>query len=629
MLRSLFCYIFFFVLSNSLFAQNSTALLQEQILNYDVILTLEKNGLLTVEETIKVNVKGEQIKRGIYRKIPLERKDQYGDDQRVSYNVIEVLHNATEAKYNKSIKGDYLNIRIGEKDVFLDHEEHTYKITYTTTDQVGFFENYDELYWNATGTEWLLPINKVTVKVKLPEGATSNQEYCYTGAKGSTVRNCRFKNEEGYVIFEADSLQKYQGLTIATGFTKGIMENPLPIEKPSIWIRNLDVYLTSAITVIYLLFLFFSWALLSRKFKKEVVVPTFKVPKNISPAMARLLVFKRIDDISLVATLVNLHVKKYIRITKKKHTYLIEHNADSTSDMLEIDQQKFFKELFGYLKRPIYLNKKYNSFMSDAKKALLKSLKNDFNKSNLLKSKVPYVILSVIITIAAYGYLHVYAVKEDPIHVLILSVVFGIIATVGYNLAKNSKRMSAGEVFFFLIFFLIFSLGFLFVGIGDEKFPFICFPLSVIFIAANWMFIKNLQILSKKEGIKARLEILGLKKYITVAEQDRFDMLNDPDKSLEFYEELLPYAIAFGLENRWAEKFNTVLEKTILEEDSFINNYSNDFSIRMSNFVGASYTGTGGSFSSSSTGSSSSSGSGSSGGGYSGSGGGGGGGGGW
>ena len=47
-----------------------------------------------------------------------------------------------------------VRVRIGSADRLLNTGRHEYVIRYRTTRQIGFFADYDELYWNATGTGW-------------------------------------------------------------------------------------------------------------------------------------------------------------------------------------------------------------------------------------------------------------------------------------------------------------------------------------------------------------------------------------------------------------------------------------------------------------------------------------------
>src|SRR6201999_1423153 len=60
-------------------------------------------------------------------------------------------------------------------------------------------------------------------------------------------------------------------------------------------------------------------------------------------------------------------------------------------------------------------------------------------------------------------------------------------------------------------------------------------------------------------GRKVMDEIEGFRQYLSVAEEDRLNALNPPDKTPELFERFLPYAIALDCENAWAEKFAGVL----------------------------------------------------------------------
>ena len=85
---------------------------QERILDFDVLLTFDKQGVLTVEETIKVLVKGNKIKRGIFRKLPLYRKERNGEEQNVAYQIKKILYNNEPTNYFENEIGDDLAIKI-------------------------------------------------------------------------------------------------------------------------------------------------------------------------------------------------------------------------------------------------------------------------------------------------------------------------------------------------------------------------------------------------------------------------------------------------------------------------------------------------------------------------------------
>jgi uncharacterized membrane protein YgcG len=61
------------------------------------------------------------------------------------------------------------------------------------------------------------------------------------------------------------------------------------------------------------------------------------------------------------------------------------------------------------------------------------------------------------------------------------------------------------------------------------------------------------------EGRKVMDQIEGFRDYLGVAEEDRLNALNPPDKTPELFERFLPYAIALDVENAWANRFAGVL----------------------------------------------------------------------
>jgi uncharacterized membrane protein len=60
-------------------------------------------------------------------------------------------------------------------------------------------------------------------------------------------------------------------------------------------------------------------------------------------------------------------------------------------------------------------------------------------------------------------------------------------------------------------------------------------------------------------GRKVMDQIEGFRMYLGVAEEDRLNALNPPEKTPELFERFLPYAVALDVENRWAERFAGVL----------------------------------------------------------------------
>jgi uncharacterized membrane protein len=60
-------------------------------------------------------------------------------------------------------------------------------------------------------------------------------------------------------------------------------------------------------------------------------------------------------------------------------------------------------------------------------------------------------------------------------------------------------------------------------------------------------------------GRKLLDKIEGFKLYLNVAEKDELNLRNPPMITPELFEAFLPYALALGVEQRWAEQFNASL----------------------------------------------------------------------
>ncbi len=51
-------------------------------------------------------------------------------------------------------------------------------------------------------------------------------------------------------------------------------------------------------------------------------------------------------------------------------------------------------------------------------------------------------------------------------------------------------------------------------------------------------------------------EMEGFREYLKVAEEERLNLENPPEKTPELFEKFLPYALALNVEQEWSEKFD-------------------------------------------------------------------------
>jgi len=153
----------------------------ERILEFNSRMQVQQDGSMTVTEEISVVCARQQIKRGIYRDFPTKYKDRYGNKVKVGFEVLEVLRDGFSEPYHFKELSNGKRVYIGKKEVFLKPGTYTYTITYKTDRQLGFFDDFDELYWNVTGNGWEFVIEKVEALVVLPPGADVLKSAAYTG----------------------------------------------------------------------------------------------------------------------------------------------------------------------------------------------------------------------------------------------------------------------------------------------------------------------------------------------------------------------------------------------------------------------------------------------------------------
>src|SRR5215471_1459845 len=163
----------------------------ERIRSFDSHIDLNADGSMQVRETIQVQAAGEQIRHGIYRDFPTRYSDFLGNRYTVKFEIRSVERDGQAEPYHTESVSNGVRVYFGDKDVLVSQGIHTYVFTYETNRQLGFFEDHDELYWNATSVGWIFPIDVATVTVVLPPQLHNFVTHLdgYTGAAGETGKN--------------------------------------------------------------------------------------------------------------------------------------------------------------------------------------------------------------------------------------------------------------------------------------------------------------------------------------------------------------------------------------------------------------------------------------------------------
>src|SRR6266581_5822946 len=130
------------------------------------------------------------------------------------------------AQYTVDSNGSSVSIKIGDPNQTVTGE-HTYTLTYLVRGSLNGFADHDELYWNAVGNQWDVPIDRASVQVAAP--AAVSRAACFAGPLGSanSCRQARITDE--VARFTQARLGPYEGLTVVVAIPKGAVAPPHPV----------------------------------------------------------------------------------------------------------------------------------------------------------------------------------------------------------------------------------------------------------------------------------------------------------------------------------------------------------------------------------------------------------------
>jgi uncharacterized membrane protein YgcG len=535
----------------------------------------------------------DDIKRGIVREFPTRylAKDGFWDFAAFDLQVVKV--NNQMANYHTESLQNGVRVLVGDANIELNEGIYRYELLYETDRQLIFHRGKDELYWNVNGSGWVFTADSVSCTISFPAGCKVFEQACYTGYQGSTEQACRATvlNDSTIHFATLRPLQGWEGLTVAAAVQKGILQPGEPRTWQYILKTHIGIQILGYLLAAMLLYYFLAWYLRGRDPKKGVIIPQFEPPAGISAADAGYIAAQKYEARHFAAALVDLAVKKLIKIEVLEQKFIVKwlDYRFAKPAGVNMGSVKRIKETYGFDPENLYgetaARGKYNATLRSAYLQLESKLEQRFR-----------------IRKGQQNTWHGLFVKNDGfsflgIMLLIASVFTGLIYGINYY---------------------------------TPAIALICGVLVAFSLVTHLVFVHIMSAYTLK-GRAIADHIEGFKMYLETAEQRLFEYFTPPEKTLELFEKYLPYAIALGVENSWAEKFESEMEKAIAEGYNpgyYSTNMRLGSSINMGSISRSISSGLSGSVASATTPPSSSSG-GSSGGGSSGGGGGGGGGGGW
>jgi uncharacterized membrane protein YgcG len=539
----------------------------ERILSFDSDITVQADGAFLVTETIRVRAEGRQIRRGIFRDFPTVFEDDNGRERKVDFELISVKRDGRTENAAVETGARALRIRIGNANVFLAEGAYTYEIVYRTDRQLRRFGSHDEVYWNVTGTDWAFPIDKASAVVTLPEGGVIEDTAYFTGPFGAQGKNARrsIASNKRIVAFETSRpLAPREGLTIAVKFNKGVIPEPNQQQQLGWFLKDFlaEIIAFGGLLVVFFYYLW-AWIRVGRDPPKDAMVPRWDLPDGISPALAHYIHFKGLQKqgfTALSAAALSLAVKGHITLDNDDGELTVNKVPDFPEEALPVGEAAILSRINGR-GGSLKINKANGSAIKTLSSRFSSAISGE-HRSVFYKHNAGYIVAGVALSIATFiAIIFSGGLSEDIIVFIIPVVVFGsffmgITTTIARGFFAGGLGAKVRMVFAFFfgaIFVSQIGLGTALSFLSDAPSHFLLGALlALVMVNVLFFFLMGAP---TPLGQKRNAEIEGLKHYLSVAEEDRMNMLGSPEMSPQHYETLLPYAVALGVEKPWSKAF--------------------------------------------------------------------------
>ncbi|HMG13393.1 MAG TPA: DUF2207 domain-containing protein, partial [Gemmatimonadaceae bacterium] len=372
----------------------------------------------------------------------------------------------------------------------------------------------DELYWNVTGESWTMPIDSVHARVVMPDDVAPTRTAAYTGAFGSIATDARIEKDGNVVDFTLlRGLSPYEGMTIGVGWPAGhISSRPSETQE-----RFAQAMQWSPLIVPILVFMlaFRAWRKGGRDPEEGSIDVRYEPVKDASPAELGTLVDNKADMADITATLVDLAVRGFLRIEEVTESHLFGLSKSTDYIIHILRGRSEWKGLKPH--ESLYLSSLAN-IAPDGSQVRISELSQKFYTS------LPSIRNAIYDSLVSASY---YLQRPDKVKAKWLGLTF---LTVGVlvGLAILTVKTNWGT----------FSIAALAIAAG----------------ASGAIMSSFAQIMPARTtaGARAREASLGFKEFLSRVEEERYKkMITSP----EMFERFLPYAMAFGVAEKWATAF--------------------------------------------------------------------------
>ena len=561
-----------------IFFLNVSSLIAETIKKYDVSIQINKNGTLTINETIDYDFGDKLDKHGIIRKIPLRSKKSGIDIYKSHVKMNSVKRNGEPEKYETVKSSGEIAYKIGSEDKYVDSGVSKYEFNYTMYNALFEKDGIYQVYFNPIGQFWKVPIESGDVNISFennePIGENEIQQLeVFTGKYGETGENYTIVQKSGIIKIKTNEvLEPLNGMTFRLNL-KTDKINPTWLDKLKVLYYAVPLIAVGSVVILVLfIYGFVTWLLFRPVSLRKAIVPEFNIPKDISAMYAGYIKGVKNPKEILTIGMLSLLSKGYVTAEDKEGNgknvkYRLVANTEGNPELsteeatllnaLSDDEENIFKK-----------DKSYFSYQKNRKSGF-EDEKNLYEASQNIMSMLESKYKS-----------GAYETNDKFSYPFILGMV--LVITVGMiNRGTNSRANGLFDDIAFVAFNFLISCGiaaviYVFIDnlFSERKiFPavlkggiaiFLLIKTGIIgviigIIPAMYIIYSKLMKKYTEKSLRQEEHLDGMKMYIKTAEANQIMKFNDVDELVEYFKGILPYAVALGVKNKAIK----LLENTI------------------------------------------------------------------
>ena len=550
----------------------------EKIRNYEVTVQINKNGTLTVNEVIDYQF-GEEFKHGIYRDIPLRSK-RFGFDVHKSFIKMNwIKRDGKDEEYTKNHFYEGIRYRIGSETelVNLYKTESIYELNYDIYNAVFEKDGIYQIYYNAIGQFWNVPIEEANVTIRFSDGQEIKKNEIeklevYTGSYGEKGENYGVSENNGEINIGTRELEANNGLTFMLNLKTDKISLTLADKLKIVYLSNPAIIILPCLLLFLTIYSIVTWKFFGKDPQGKSIIPEFNLPKDISPMFAAYIngerdtveilnagIFTLLTKGFIVANRVNGEIK-YNKESKTVYTQETELAEEERMLLDALSSEK--NDIFGSEKR-IY--NKANSIIEILKDKYHKIIyKNNgsflvpfycaapvfmifiFSQTNF-EIFNPFIILYILITLGSFFHRIWITVSKKLLIGLVIIVILGVSFYQGI------------EIFVFTTYFVI-------------------------------LFIVYAKLIGKytNEGLRKKEYLKGMKMYIKTAEENQIRKFDNVKELIEYFNGILPFAVALGVKNEAIKLMKKTIKLYNFDiNESYINSHTHMYAYSNHSFTNA------------------------------------------